>query len=153
MKHSDQYLLLHFCSKISVSFPPALWKKCLKKWKKKNLFSKIRGAHARNWTPTSEVRDSYSTQWTMRNAQGNWPKSNNISNIPKLQSAGGKLTANLEQKWIVGIDQNASKMSLSFGKNFFFRRTASSAHPLITNINMMRIEYVGRNKETELTWY
>ena len=26
-----------------------------------------------------------------------------------------------------------------------------SAHPLITNINMMRIEYVGRNRETELT--
>ena len=35
LNHSDQYLLLHFCSKVPVSFPPALWKKCLKNEKKK----------------------------------------------------------------------------------------------------------------------
>ena len=40
LNHSDQYLLLHFCSKVPVSFPPALWKKCLKN-EKKRLFPKL----------------------------------------------------------------------------------------------------------------
>ena len=57
-------------------------------------------------------------------------------NIQKLQSAGGKLTANLEQKWIVGIDQNASKMSLSLGKNFFF-----TGLPLTWHLDIIQFLY------------
>ena len=41
MNHSDQYLLLHFCSKVPVSFPPALWIKSL--INEKEILSKIGG--------------------------------------------------------------------------------------------------------------
>ena len=61
----------------------------------------------------------------MRNAQGKLPKSNNMFNVSKLQSAGGKLTELLEQNYSIHCDQNNSKMILSHGKYFFFRKTLS----------------------------
>ena len=47
------------------------------------------------------------------------PKSNNMSNVSKLQSAGGKLKELLEQNYSIHCDQNNSKMILGHGKNFF----------------------------------
>ena len=62
----------------------------------------------------------------MRVAQEILPKSNNIYNVSKLQSAGGKLTELLEQTYSIHCDQNNSKMILSHGKYFFFHKTLSS---------------------------
>ena len=45
-----------------------------------------------------------------------------------FQSAGGKLAEILKQKCKSNNDQNASKMSFSFGKKKNFRRTASTTH-------------------------
>ena len=64
----------------------------------------------------------------MRDAQGKLPKSNNMFNVSKLQSAGGKLTELLEQNYSIHCDQNNSKMILSHGKYFFFRKTLSIIH-------------------------
>ena len=43
-----------------------------------------------------------------------------------FQSAGGKLAEILKQKCKSNNDQNASKMSFSFGKKILFCRTASN---------------------------
>ena len=56
----------------------------------------------------------------MRDAQVYLPKSNNMFNVSKLQSAGGKLTELLEQNYSIHCDQNNSKMILGHGKKFFF---------------------------------
>ena len=48
-------------------------------------------------------------------------------NISKLQSAGGKLTELLEENYSIHCDQNNSKIILSHGKYFFFRKTLSTA--------------------------
>ena len=47
-------------------------------------------------------------------------------NVSKLQSAGGKLTELLEQNYSIHCDQNNSKMILSHGKYFFFRKALST---------------------------
>ena len=40
----------------------------------------------------------------MRDAQGKLPKSNNMFNVSKLQSAGGKLTELLEENYSIHCD-------------------------------------------------
>ena len=72
----------------------------------------------------------------MRDAQGKLPKSNNMFNVSKLQSAGGKLTELLEQNYSIHCDQNNSKMILSHGKYFFFRKTLSTSQGGITEYNI-----------------
>ena len=62
----------------------------------------------------------------MRVAQERLPKSNNMFNVSKLQSAGGKLTELLEQNYSIHCDQNNSKMILSHGNYVFFRKTLSN---------------------------
>ena len=67
----------------------------------------------------------------MKDAQMYLPKSNDIFNVSKLQSAGGKLTELLEQNYSIHCDQNNSKMILSHGKYFFFRKTLSNIRYII----------------------
>ena len=64
----------------------------------------------------------------MRDTQEDSPKSNNIFNVSKLQSAGGKLTELLEQNYSIHCDQNNSKMILGHGKKFFSWRTLSTRY-------------------------
>ena len=64
----------------------------------------------------------------MRDAQGLLPKSNNMFNVSKLQSAGGKLTELLEQNYSIHCDQNNSKMILGHGKKIFSWRTLSRTY-------------------------
>ena len=64
----------------------------------------------------------------MRDAQEQLLKSNNMFNVSKLQSAGGKLTELLEQNYSIHCDQNNSKIILSHGKFFFFVRLCLLPH-------------------------
>ena len=70
----------------------------------------------------------------MRDAQERLQKSNNMFNVSKLQSAGGKLTELLEQNYSIHCDQNNSKMILSHGKYFFFRKTLSNTYTIYPGI-------------------
>ena len=60
-----------------------------------------------------------------------------------FQSAGGKLAEILKQKCKSNNDQNASKMSFSFGKKKIFRRTAS-----ITWVRTLILKYLPPNLNT-----